>query len=297
MSSQNIVSEHGYQDIEVPVGSYIAIAYYGADSCNVLYGNKKTVSTDPVEYGLLDTITNNEKVYGGYSVNKFFRIEAGAFQAYYKVGTTPFAIAPQRQRVNSHRFFDDFDTVPTSTNYTITNASTGTIALVDGDGGLLALTNNTSDNDLIAIQKKGESFKFESGKELWVSTRFKLSDATQSDFVYGLQITDTTPLSVTDGVYFIKSDDSTTVNLVVVKNSTSTTTAVTTLANDTFVTLSFLYDGASTIYIYVNGVQVGTSVTTNLPDDEELTPSFAVQNGEAASKILTLDFIEAEKQR
>jgi hypothetical protein len=47
----------------------------------------------------------------------------------------------------------------------------------------------------------------------------------------------------------------------------------------------------------VNGVVVGTSVTTNLPDDEDLTISFAIQNGEAVAKTMTVDYILCSKER
>lgn len=301
MSSQNIVSEYGYQDIEVPAGQYISVAYYGADNCNVLYGNKKTVSTDPVEYGLLATITNNEVVYGGYSVNKFFRIEAGAFQAFYKVGTAPLAITPQRQRINSHRFFDDFDTFNTA-DWTITTTEAGagsaTEALGNVDGGVLVITNDDASGDADFFQKVGESFKFESGKKLWFESRFKIDNATNSAVVMGLQITDTTPLDVTDGVFFLKSSGDTKFDFLVEKNNTATTTSeVFTLVDDTFCTLGFHYNGSDKVDIYANGLLVGTSVTTNLPDDEELTISFGVQNGSAVSRVMTLDYILAEKAR
>jgi hypothetical protein len=133
---------------------------------------------------------------------------------------------------------------------------------------------------------------------LWFEARFKVSDATQSDVVMGLQITDATPLDVTDGVFFIKADGAATVDLLVEKNNTATTTSsVATMADDTFITLGFFYDGVSTIYYFVNGALGGSSVTTNLPDDEDMTISFAIQNGEAVAKTMTVDYINVAKER
>jgi len=147
-------------------------------------------------------------------------------------------------------------------------------------------------------QKKGESYRFASGKKLFFEARLKVSDATQSDLVVGLQITDTTPLDVTDGVFFIKADGSTSVSLLVEKNNTATTTSsVATMANDTFINLGFYYDGVSQIQYFVNGVLGGASVTTNLPDDEDLTVTFAIQNGEAVAKTMTVDYIFVAKER
>lgn len=199
---------------------------------------------------------------------------------------------------NFHTYFNDFDEYAAA-DWTVTETQVGaTQALTDGDGGLLLLTNTAADNDIVALQKVGESFKFESRKRLFFEARFKVSDATDSDVVIGLQITDTSPLAVTDGVYFIKPDDAATVNFMVTKNSTSTTaSAIATLANDTFVRLGFYYDGASAIQYYVNGAIAGSSVTTNLVDDEELTVSFAIQNGAAAAKTMTVDYIYVAKER
>ena len=50
-----------------------------------------------------------------------------------------------------------------------------------------------------------EGFKFESGKQIGFHVRFKTNDATQTDIVAGLQLTDTSPLDVTDGIFFLKS--------------------------------------------------------------------------------------------
>lgn len=197
-----------------------------------------------------------------------------------------------------HSYMEDFDYYVAG-DWTVTETDSGaTQALTDGDGGLLLVTNTAADNDLVGIQKKGESFRFASGKKLFFEARFKVSDATQSDLVIGLQITDTTPLDITDGVFFIKADGSTSVSFSVEKNNTATTTsAVATMADDTFITLGFNYDGGSVMEYCVNGVVAGTSVTTNLPDDEDLAISFALQNGEAVAKTMTVDYIFVAKER
>lgn len=202
-----------------------------------------------------------------------------------------------------HTWFDDFDDY-VAAEWTITETGTGTRAVGNLDNGILVVTNGASDDDANFLQWSGatnaatvETWKFVAQKPLWFKCRFKVSDATQSDFVIGLQITDTTPLAVSDGVYFLKADASTTCNLLVTKNSTSTTTAAATIVSDTYVSLGFFYDGANAIYIFKDDVCVGQSALTNLPDDEELTISFGVQNGEAAAKSMSLDYIFVSKQR
>jgi hypothetical protein len=197
-----------------------------------------------------------------------------------------------------HTYFEDFDYY-TAADWTVTETDAGaTQALTDGDGGLLLITNTAADNDLVSLQKKGESFRFATGKALFFEARFKVSDATQSDVVIGLQITDTTPLDVTDGVFFIKADGAATVDFLVEKNNTATTaSAVATMANDTYIRLGFYYDGVSAVQYFVNGSIAGSSVTTNLPDDEDMTITIAIQNGEAVAKTMTVDYVYVAKER
>ena len=211
---------------------------------------------------------------------------------------SPFADLAMPAPTKFHTYYEDFDYY-VAANWTVTETQAGaTQALTDGDGGLLLITNTAADDDLVALQKVGESYRFASGKELFFEARLKVSDATQSDVVIGLQITDATPLDVSDGVFFIKADGSTSVSLLVEKNGTATTTSsVATMANDTFISLGFYYDGASSIQYFVNGVVKGTSVTTNLPDDEDMTVSIALQNGEAVAKTMTVDYVFVAKER
>ena len=111
-----------------------------------------------------------------------------------------------------YQYANDFMTY-NSGDFTITTTEAGTgsatEALTSGAGGQLLLTNAAGDNDLDFLQLKGESFKLSSSKRAFFEARFKVSDATQSDVIMGLQITDTTPLAVSDGVYFLKDDGDT----------------------------------------------------------------------------------------
>jgi len=203
-----------------------------------------------------------------------------------------------------HVFFDDFDKYVVG-DWTITTTEAGagnaTEALMDGDGGLLLITNDAADNDCDFFQKVGESFLIESGKKAWFKARFKVSDVTQSDIVMGLQVTDTTPLAVTDGIWFRKDDGDAFLDFIVQKDDTTgknTGTAVATLVNDTFVTVGWYYDGVSTCEAYVNDVKVSTlSAAAAYLSDTELTISFGIQNGEAVAKTMTVDYIFAAKER
>jgi hypothetical protein len=205
-----------------------------------------------------------------------------------------------------HTYFNDFDTYVAG-DWTITTTEAGagnaTEALTNADGGVLLITNDDADNDNDFFNKVGESFLMEAGKKAYFKARFKVSDATQSDFVMGLQITDTSPLAVTDGIYFQKDDGDANLDFHVTKDSTSTSaTAITTVSDDTYITVAFFYNGVDEV-IYAastsstNPTILGKLATTNLPDDEELTISFGIQNGEAAAKTMSVDYIYAAKER
>lgn len=207
-----------------------------------------------------------------------------------------------------HVWFDDFDDYAAA-QWVITTTEAGagsaTEAVGNIDGGVLVITNDAADDDNDFFQWSGvdgsgtaETFLFVPGKKLIFASRFKVSDATQSDFVMGLQITDTTPLAVTDGVYFRKDDGDANLDFVVLKNSAgTTTTAFSTAADDTYMELAFFYDGKSEIAIYKDGRKIASSGLTGLVDDEELTISFGIQNGEAVAKVMSIDYIFVAKER
>lgn len=202
----------------------------------------------------------------------------------------------------THQYFTDFDTYH-ATEWTVTEVGVATQALANVDGGVLLITNAAADDDSSFSQRTSESFLMASGKKAYFKARFAVSDATQSDFIIGLQITDTTPLAVTDGIYFRKDDGDALLDFVVMKDSTATTaTGIATVVDDTYLTVGFYYNGVDAIYYYAgtdskNPTLLGKSAVTNLPDDEELTVSFGIQNGEAVAKTMSVDYILASKER
>ncbi len=217
-----------------------------------------------------------------------------------------------------HVFFDDFTQWVTDTSsvarYTITTveagASSATETLADEAGGVLVLTNDAADDDSDFLQKIGESFLPAAGKQLFFKARFRVSDATQCDWIMGLAVTDTTPVAAggdgaTDGIFFQKDDGDTNVDFYVQKDATTgqlINTAVTTAAaNNVYMTLGFWYDGGRTVRVYkddalVRVVDLTDSIAAFLPDTE-LTPTFGIQNGEAVAKVMSIDYIFAAIER
>ena len=210
--------------------------------------------------------------------------------------------APYPSDQTFYMYHNDFFTY-NSGDWTITTTEAGTgsasEAVTSSAGGALLLTNAAGDNDLDFLQLKGEGFKLSTSKKAYFSARFKVNDVDQSDFVMGLGITDTTPLDTTDGVFFISADGDAGLDFLVEKDNSATTTEdVATMADDTFITTTWFIDpDASKVYYSINNAKpVGVAIT-NLPDDEELTVSFGIQNGEASAQTMTIDYVVAAVER
>ena len=217
---------------------------------------------------------------------------------------------PAQDPTKVHAYWEDFHTYVVG-DWTLTTVELGagnaSEALGDVAFGALVVTNDAADNDSDFFQKVGESFLLTAGKKAWFKTRLKISDATQSEFYAGLMITDTDPLSstagdgVTDGVFFMKEDGVATLDVYCQKDATTGQTSaasIATIVADTFVTLGWEYDGLGSIKYFIDDVHKGTltATSTYLPDTE-LTVSFGVKNGEAAAKVLTVDYLFAAIER
>jgi hypothetical protein len=189
---------------------------------------------------------------------------------------------------------DDTTGDPTEYTMTVVEAGAGDSTAVLADNTLL-LTSAANENDGINLQVKGEAFDCASTNLVYFGINFQVNDADQVDVLAGLCITDTTLLGgMTDGIYFESLDESTDINFVLEKDSTETTSAsaVGTLADATNVTLEFLFDGTN-VDAWVDGTLQTRLVTTNLPDDEQLTPSIHFLTGEATANTMTVNWWRA----
>ena len=179
--------------------------------------------------------------------------------------------------------------------HTAVEAGAGTSTAVLSDNTLL-VTTAANEDDGVSLQVIGEAFKLDAAtKRVYFGINFQASEATQSDFLVGLAITDTALLGgVTDAVYFECVDGSTDINFVLEKNSTETTSAapVGTFADATDITLEFIFDGTS-VDAWVNGTRQTRLAVTNLPDDENLTPSVEFLTGAASAETMTINWMRA----
>lgn len=208
---------------------------------------------------------------------------------------------PMGQEPDLVVIFNDFlvERDYTAGDWTITETGDGTQAIAaDELNGALLLTNAAADDDSNELQLKQDNWKMTSGKRLWFETKFKVSDATQSDFFVGLATTDTTVIDgTTDSVGFRKADAATGVESVTEDNTTETTTAsVHTMADDTYVTLGFYWDGISRVRFFKNRTLVATH-TANIEQTNKLAVTFAIQNGEAVAKTMTIDYFYVAQER
>lgn len=219
------------------------------------------------------------------------------------VGTDPAGNFGATSPLAYHQYFNDFD-VFTAGDWTITALDGGTdsgevTAVADADGGVLTVTTNDADNDNVCLESQGESWKFETGKKLWLAIRFKVEDADDSDFYFGLHNTDTNPFSTapTQRAYFLLAEGAATVTFNVDDTSTDASSGtVKTLADDTYTTLAAYYDGATTIELFADGTKVAEMTSVAIPTTE-LALGFGVATGAAETRTLSVDYVWAAKER
>lgn len=199
-----------------------------------------------------------------------------------------------------HAYFNDFDTF-TAGDWTQTAISVGTgtsaISLPDTDGGIALITTAANENDGLWVQNTSETFLLETGKKTWIKARFFVGDAIQSDMVFGLHSTDTSPQDATMRFLFESVDASAAMYFNVDDNTTDADSAtVVTLADDTFVTVGAYFDGISTIKLYADDLHITTMTSVDIPG-AEMAVGFGYINGAAGAETAGLDFLMVSKER
>lgn len=194
-----------------------------------------------------------------------------------------------------HAYSNDFD-VYQSGDWTNTATGSVTNAVTAGDGGWLSMLNSASNSDLNSLQLKAAGFAIVAGQQAWFKCRFKTSSATNAALIIGLIQTTTTPLTVTDGIYFSKAAASTQLTAKTAASSAISTLNVATMADNTFVSVGWHYNGSSAINVFLNNSKIGSLAITNLPT-AALNLTIAESNGTAAAITTTVDYIFASTER
>jgi hypothetical protein len=190
---------------------------------------------------------------------------------------------------------DDTTTDPTEWLETVVEAGAGTSNAIVSDtaGGALVITTAANEDDGWSMQlggAAGETISFASDYPAYFEITFQGNDVDQSDYFFGVAVTDTALLGgVTDAIYFRSVDASAVLNFVIEKNSVESTTAATTLTDATDVTASFYFDGEN-IIAAINDVQVVSIARTDasFPNDELMRLSVEVLTGEAVANTCTV---------
>ena len=223
-----------------------------------------------------------------------------------------------------HQFYDDFDTVPsTSIGWTGTATSGGT------NGGSAVLTTAATSLSTAELQRTQVSFQPVAGKKLYFVARITLSDVVNAAFVAGLMPVTATPFTnPANGIWISKASSSSTFNLNVANAGVVTTTAfpagATTLANGVSFDVGFEVTGnsAGSVGPNIRGA-IGPNLVGYVPQSGNnsanstnrapnilstapllttlqatvLAPVIAVQTGNSSILTLTSDFIGAFEER
>lgn len=194
--------------------------------------------------------------------------------------TQPLGNYPFPNPVEVYEVFHDFQQY-VAADWTVTNTTShGTVALTAGAGGIISLAGGASSvtSDIVNIQDNPLDINFSTSQQVWFHTKIKKTTALNDQILVGIT-SDASALAPTDGIYFNKAAASAAIDFVVRKSSTSTTqAAVATLADNTYIQLSFYYNGKDAVDVFVNGVKVySQTVLTNLPAAVALAKTMGVK--------------------
>lgn len=210
--------------------------------------------------------------------------------------------------IGGHKWEDDFcqsldDGVRWDVAVIEIGQGSATYTCTNEVNGVLLLTNAAGDNDYIEVAQLCECWKLVDNFPLYAEMRVKISDATQSDFWFGLVIAQTFFTPPNDFVVFKKDDGDANIDFANQVNGAGNDTDTTIdFEDDTWLRLGFHWDGDGTIrwfifrdvdeYCLATGV-----VTTSIVQDEELTLGFGIRNGEAVAKTCSIDYIKCSQKR
>lgn len=203
-----------------------------------------------------------------------------------------------------HTWMDDFDRFQTA-DYLVSGAGAGTIALVDGVGGILEFTTAGADDDAENIQlasagSVGAGHAFDASRPTYFRCKYFVDDATESDVVAGLESIVADPHVPAEGVVFQKADAGTAIVInSYVGSAVVATATLQTVQDVAFNTLEFYWDGIDRIYYGANNTPQGfldvsgAGTLTAGP----VTPTFGVQAGQVAALVGALDYLFAASFR
>ena len=211
--------------------------------------------------------------------------------------------------------FDDYDhgAIDETLRWVIVKDSGASVSVVaDARSGEVNLTSTaTTENDGASLQGHEEYFSLPStaGNKLYYETRIKTSDVDQMDILVGLTETFATnpeaALLSANIIGFLLVDGSAVISGVTEASDSQTLTTLntdlSTLTNDTYVTLGFVAtkgnsDGNDTVEFFINRKSAGTT-TSNIPTANMKMMVMSLSGDATGTKVTTLDYMMAAQDR
>lgn len=216
-------------------------------------------------------------------------------------------------------FFEDFLSDLNTTAWSGTAASSGTGAVSDSvpDGVLRLSGAATTDDSGYQIQQSSEVIAFQAGFRYHFQARVRLGNTsstgdtvTQSDFLFGVAVTDTSLIASkpTDGVYFLKDDGAATISCIVRRDSSdvASAAAVATLVEATWYDLAIevvpskASGAVATVNFYIDRALVASLSTTTLPYEAEEYHALSVaffSGDNSGTRWCDIDYIAGDWRR
>lgn len=233
--------------------------------------------------------------------------------------TDIFSDMPFEDWTRVHNYFNDFDSYVAS-DFTV--SGTGTVAKAAGDGGLATITNTGVGSAFGSISLTPVSFLMKSGYRAWGRFRFQV-DSLLANVIVGLINNTATPFTggqITDGVWLSTAATSAiTIQAIAGTVSQGSLVIPATLVAGSMLNFSFYYDGAQYVSQYqdfafgkliwqVDNVGIASGGVSAAARGEfkllsgawgatGLTPTMAVQNSTAVSRVMTVDYIDVSTER
>jgi hypothetical protein len=188
--------------------------------------------------------------------------------------------------------FQTIHDVDTTNVWDESNSGAGTSLTVQDERGSFAkVTNGSGDNNYYFYESKYEVGRLQANKGLWFRSHFQIGDVDQADIFIGLcaQLASGDLFdNRVDSIGFYLEDGSAQVKIEASKDSTATQTNTgISITDGASVKIEFHVIGTSIIEFFIDENRAG-EIKTNLPDDEEMSFSFGVRNGQASANTMSI---------
>ena len=194
--------------------------------------------------------------------------------------------------------FFDFNSVATTGRWSVVKDTGATVALVDGHGGVLALTSTaTTDNDGASINTAKNMITLSSSNKVWFEASVKWATVAELDSLVGFcskPSSFTNPedvLAENNILAFVVADGSASLKVQSRVEGTGAVTAPTTsvtLTDDTYVRLGIYWNG-TTAYMFKDRVVIHTF--TSVPSVDMQLSLFSLSGQATGTQKMTVDYV------